>query len=205
MESRKLQLIGVSVRLLDPQPPTLFIVVGDTFMKSLIVLAALATLLGSVTGCSMLNRSGVQSRETCDPTSSEPFLSRLRLPQISLPWRRAKDFDDDSAECSTCNEGFSEVGYSDSGYSNSGFVDGQVIGDQSYGGQIIEGQVISGPIEGQIIGTPVISEGFMGSNSGSQTLYHPETVGPISTPNISTKYVGELIPAPSSPAVDLGK
>lgn len=173
-----------------------FIVVGDMFMKRLIVLAALATLLGSVTGCSMLNRSGIQPCETCDSTSPEPLLSRLRLPRVSLPWRRARDLVSDSGDCQSCNEGFTEVGAGQSNY-----YPGTAVGE--YGGSVSGATIVSGPIEGQIVG-----EAFMGVvNQPSNTLYHPEVVGPTgASTSTTTSYVGELIPPPHSPTVlDLGK
>ena len=183
-------------------------------MKSLIVLAAFATLLASTSGCSMFRQMGAQPCKTCDTTSSEPLLSRIRLPSISLPWNRAKNLGQ-GAGCNACSEGFSEsnggrpilggigqpspsieapgVGPSDGWRPASGAAtilpQGAVLGTQVYDGQIIDGQVIDG-------GTVVSPE----------TLYHPEVVGPVSAPNnYTTRYAGELIPTPVSPAVDLGK
>lgn len=71
--------------------------------------------------------------------------------------------------------------------------EGQVFGSQIVGGPVYDGAVVS--------------ESYLGATSSSgPTLYHPEVVGPVSTPpSYSTKYAGELIPAPGSPAVDLGK
>lgn len=166
-------------------------------MKRLIVLATLVTLLASASGCSMFNRMGAQPCETCDPTSSAPLLSRLRLPSISLPWRRAANFSKGSGECNSTNEGFSEPsGFSELGVGNA-YPTGTVIGGQVIDGQVIDGQVIDGVI---------IGDSYQGAaTSGAPTLYHPEVVGPVSTPSYATRYAGELIPAPVSPAVDLGK
>lgn len=156
---------------------------GDMFMKRLIVLTAFATLLGSASGCSMLDRTNVQSCETCDPTSpSSSLLSGLRMPRISLPWRRADDLSG-AGECNSCNEGFSEVGYAEGGYTEGGIVEGAV-----YDGGYYDGSVIS-----------------------SDSLYHPDSVyaGPTvihSSPSsqpisgaTTTKYAGELLPTPVSP------
>ena len=161
-------------------------------MKRLIVLATLATLLGSASGCSMFNRTGAQS---CDPTSSEPLLSRIRLPSISLPWSRLRDLDGQS-ECSTCNGGASEA----TGFSEPAFGNARTVFPQ---GTVVDGAIIGS----QVIDGVVTDEGFSSPTtiSGDQALYHPEVVGPVSSPSYTTRYAGELIPAPGSPAVDLAK
>ena len=149
------------------------------FMKRLIVLTALATLLGSASGCSMLNRSNVQSCETCDPTPpSSSLLSKLRMPRISLPWRRADELSG-GGECNSCNEGFSEVGYAEGG-----IVSGEVYeGGGYYGGSVVSSESLYHP-DAVYSGPTVIH------SSPSSTAIPGST---------TTKYAGELLPTPISP------
>lgn len=99
-------------------------------MKRLIVPILSATLLASLSGCSILGNAGAQS---CDATSSAPpVLSRLKLSNL-LPWRRA-----DSVDCETCTEGFTEVGIADGGIIEGGIVEGGFI-EGSYDGAVYGG------------------------------------------------------------------
>lgn len=94
-------------------------------MKKLIVLTALATLLASLSGCSILGGRGAQS---CDATSPAPSqLSRLRLPRVSIPWRRGAA----TGECTTCNQGIVNSGFADGGFVDGGYVDGGVVSSSS--------------------------------------------------------------------------
>ena len=165
-------------------------------MKRLIVLLTLATLLASASGCSMFTRVRAQPCETCDPTSSAPLLSRIRLPSISLPWRRGEVLSEERAKCNTCNEGFAEPnGFSEP--ADAAYSTGQILEERLIGESFVDGQVIDGVI---------VSDSYAGS-SGQSKLYHPEVVGPVSTPRPSyaTRYAGELIPAPGSPEIDSAK
>ena len=119
-------------------------------MKRLIVLTVLATLLASLSGCSILGGGAAQSCDTCETTSPlRSKLSQISLPRISLPWRR-----DTGADCNTFNDG-----YVDGGFVAGGFVDG---------GQINGGYVSGGYVDGGIVS---------GSFSSSNHHYHPEVVG----------------------------
>jgi hypothetical protein len=137
----------------------------------------------------MFNRGRAQS---CDPTSSAPLLSRLRLPSVSLPWRRAEVLAEEPGACTSCKEGFSEPsGFSEPGL-DAAYSTGQIIGEQ-----VLDSHVIDGVIAG---------DAYVGSTTtGQTTLYHPEVVGPVSTPTYATRYAGELIPAPGSPVLDSAK
>lgn len=111
----------------------------ESIMKRLIVLTATATLLASLSGCSILNQRGVQS---CDATSPAPsMLSRFKLSNL-LPWRSNDSLG--SEECMSCNEGYSESGFATDSYSE-GYVDGGVISSgytTNYGGEIIQGSTV---------------------------------------------------------------
>ena len=137
-------------------------------MKRLIVPILAATLLASLSGCSILGNAGVQS---CDATSSAPpVFSRL---SNLLPWRRGG-----AAECETCNEGFTEVGFADGGIVEGGFVEGGIV----------EGGFVEGSYDGAVYG---------GSTSyPTETLYHPEIVGP-STSTMGASSGAELITTPT--------
>ncbi len=135
----------------------------ESIMKRLIVLTAFATLLASLSGCSILNQRGVQS---CDATSPAPsMLSRFKLSNL-LPWRS-----DDSLsgeECMSCNEGYSE-----SGFVTDGYVDGGVISNgyttTNYGGEIIQGSTIpsSGLYNPDVVGGSILpSTELIGTPTG---------------------------------------
>ena len=165
-------------------------------MNRLIVIATLATLLGSASGCSMLNRSNAQSCETCDPTPPSSLLSRLRMPSISLPWRRAAELSGDG-ECNSCNEGFSEVGYAEGGYVDGGVVEGAVYDGGYYDGSISSESLYH---PDSVYAGPTVIQSSPSSYSSSPVSYPSSS--PIST---TTKYAGELLPTPVSPELGTGK
>lgn len=167
----------------------------ETLMKRLIVLATLLTLLASASGCSMFSRARAQSCDPCDATSSAPLLGRLRLPTVSMPWRRVDSISEGRTDCNSCNEGFSEpTGFSEA--TDTAYSTGQIISEQIIGGQVVRDVVVNDQLRNTSSDTSI---------SGRTGLYHPEVVGPVSHTNHTTHYAGELIPAPRSPAMDAAK
>ena len=145
-------------------------------MNKLIVLVALATLFGPAIGCSLLNKRNVPSCQSCEPAPAPGLLGGLRLPKISLPWRRSADL---TQECNSCNEGFSEVGIGNGGFVTEGYSDGGFVdyGSASTSGLYDANTVYSGP-----------------AAIGSSSVASPTSV---SAPMGS--YASELIPTPLSP------
>lgn len=136
-------------------------------MKRLIVLIASATLLASLSGCSILNQRGAQS---CDATSPAPsMLGRFKLSNL-LPWRNNDSLGGE--ECMSCNEGFTETGFVTDGY-----VDGGVISDgytTNYGGAVVEGSIV--PSAG-LYNSDVVYEGpssIQSSGSSYETVPLPQ-------------------------------
>lgn len=146
-------------------------------MKRLIVLTVLATLLASLSGCSILGGRAAQPCDTCETTSPlRSKLSQLSLPRISLPWRRGNE------ECNTCNEG-----YVDGGVVEGGFVDGSYINGSYVSGGYVDGGIVQG--------------GFSNSNN----LYHPEIVGGtvLQSAPVSAPVAGQRTQIGTIPRTDL--
>ena len=128
-------------------------------MKRLIVLAAAATLLASLSGCSILGNKGAQSCDTCDTTSPlRSKLSRLR-PNITLPWNR--EVAASTPQCNSCQQGFTTTGYASTGIVESGVPTStqysnlyhpEIVGGVIEG-PVLQGAPVSAPVAGPSVGT----------------------------------------------------
>ena len=154
-------------------------------MKRLIVLTIAVTLLALLSGCGILKKKGAHSFNTTSPAPHK--LQRLRLPKISLPWRRST-----YGDCQSCNEG---LGSSQFG--------GDPVAVTPVEGEIVEGPYLPGTIvESGYSGDVYSGDAYSGGTIASEQLFNPDVVyaPPVleSSPVAHDSGGVEMIPLPAA-------